>query len=268
MEVKITTITPDMAKEWLANHNHNNRIISKQRVKEYADDIKSGKWNLTGQAITFGQDGELLDGQHRLAAIILADCDLQMLVCTDAPNAIYDRGRPRTILDAYTTNGTTIPGQFLSNKMLGAIRFTMSSATGVNTRVFSQNMIETAYEALSDGLRFISENLPYRKDIMSAPAYSAFLIAYYKSDISISELEKIAKSYCDGFAPTESLIWMVKAADEIKRIKTSGMLTQKKIYNIVAYAIFKAGTNQVNKQYKFNLAKCMWTFTAEELGIN
>lgn len=75
-------ITPDLARELLAN-NQENRTIKQAVVCRYATQILDGDWQLTHQGILLGKDLRLLDGQHRLSAIVLADKAVMMLVSWD-----------------------------------------------------------------------------------------------------------------------------------------------------------------------------------------
>jgi hypothetical protein len=48
----------------------------------YARDMEAGRWQLTHQGIAFNNSGELIDGQHRLLAIIEANVAIKMVVST------------------------------------------------------------------------------------------------------------------------------------------------------------------------------------------
>lgn len=65
------TITPELAEAWLGR-NRKNRIISRFNVLKYARDINKGTWRLTGEPVKFDYNGVMLDGQHRMLAIIEA----------------------------------------------------------------------------------------------------------------------------------------------------------------------------------------------------
>ena len=65
----MTTITPPMAALLLGN-NGANRKLNKRHVDFLSDQIKSGKWQKIGQTIVIAKDGTLMDGQHRLTAIV------------------------------------------------------------------------------------------------------------------------------------------------------------------------------------------------------
>lgn len=106
MKAEVMTVTPGMAREFLRG-NTCNRTIKKDVVCKYANDMKNGLWKLGGQGISISRGGRLLDGQHRLNAIILADVPVSMLVCTDVDddNVNFDNGKSRSITDQYKLRG-------------------------------------------------------------------------------------------------------------------------------------------------------------------
>lgn len=93
----VETVTPDAAREMLTR-NTRNRPVSRSHVLRLAALIKSGLWRVTGQGIAFAVDGTLVDGQHRLLAIIEAGVAVRIGVtrdvAIDAMDAI-DTGEPR-----------------------------------------------------------------------------------------------------------------------------------------------------------------------------
>ena len=80
----LETITPESASRYL-EANKANRNIRQTRVDSYARDIQSGKFPATHQCVAFNANGDLIDGQHRLSAIVKANMPVQMYV------ARYDR---------------------------------------------------------------------------------------------------------------------------------------------------------------------------------
>jgi len=67
--MKRETITPEVAKALLEN-NTNNRSITQGHLALIKSEILSGKWQYNGQPIIIGESGRLLDGQHRLTAVV------------------------------------------------------------------------------------------------------------------------------------------------------------------------------------------------------
>lgn len=68
----IEEIDAQTASYYLAQ-NTNNRPISQHIVARYATDMCMGRWAFTGEAINFAASGRLLNGQHRLSAIVEAE---------------------------------------------------------------------------------------------------------------------------------------------------------------------------------------------------
>lgn len=107
MEIKTEKISPGVAEQYLAK-NMRNRNISKKRVYAYSDDMKNGRWKLNPQPIVFSKSGELIDGQHRLEAIINSGCTIEMVVMRGAPDEsrdIIDSGKPRSVSDVLSIDG-------------------------------------------------------------------------------------------------------------------------------------------------------------------
>lgn len=77
-------------------------------VKQIAADIKGGRWQLTHQAICIAVDGTLLDGQHRLLAIVESDCTVPVHLATNCPPECFtaiDTGHSRTAGDILKMEG-------------------------------------------------------------------------------------------------------------------------------------------------------------------
>jgi hypothetical protein len=71
LKQEVVNITSQVAKKYLATNTHN-RNLSGSRVDTYATDMLVDKWHLTHQGLAFDTEGVLMDGQHRLNAVILA----------------------------------------------------------------------------------------------------------------------------------------------------------------------------------------------------
>lgn len=105
MEFKLESITPAKAVEYLKHNTNNYRKLSRAKYKQYAEDMRNGKWQANGEPIIFGEDGILKDGQHRLAAIIDSKKTVQMAVVrgVDKNVDIFDVGMTRTALQIAKT---------------------------------------------------------------------------------------------------------------------------------------------------------------------
>lgn len=77
---RVVDVGPQLAREWLARNHPRNRVISAARVADYARHMREGTWPLTHQGIAFNTSDQLIDGQHRLHAVIGAGVVVPMLV--------------------------------------------------------------------------------------------------------------------------------------------------------------------------------------------
>lgn len=77
--ITIEVVSPETARNWLG-HNTHNRVLRKQIVSAYARDMKAGRWEFDGTPIRFALDGTLLDGQHRLQAIVESNTTQTMAI--------------------------------------------------------------------------------------------------------------------------------------------------------------------------------------------
>ena len=93
-------IKPQQAETWL-EMSKDNRTLTNHKVREYANEIKSGRWRYTHQGIAFDNEGYLLDGQHRLKAIMEAGIAIKTVIAYGVARGeftIIDRGFPRNMM--------------------------------------------------------------------------------------------------------------------------------------------------------------------------
>lgn len=101
-------VTPGLAKSWLSLNIENNRTTRETKIDEYAADMARGLWLMTGEAIKFDTDGNFVDGQHRLLAVIQASSQagiqgVPMTVARGVPLEaveVMDSGAARRFADA------------------------------------------------------------------------------------------------------------------------------------------------------------------------
>src|SRR5258708_2556984 len=96
-------IDPFKAKIWL-NNNFRNRPVKQDVIASYARDMKNGTWMPTHQGVAFNDRDELIDGQHRLHAIILSGRTVRMMVTFGLPSKI--EGKEMTTMDCVDRGAT------------------------------------------------------------------------------------------------------------------------------------------------------------------
>lgn len=68
--MKKVLVTPEMAREWLENQAAN-RKPSRGVIENYIKTMRDGRWVADpALPLWFGEDGRLIDGQHRLHAVV------------------------------------------------------------------------------------------------------------------------------------------------------------------------------------------------------
>lgn len=103
----VQDIGPDEAKEILLGNTHNRHLRSRV-VNMYADDMRSGAWRENGESIKIAVDGTVLDGQHRLHAIVESQTRHRVLVVTGLPmetQETVDGGAKRKFADVLKLRG-------------------------------------------------------------------------------------------------------------------------------------------------------------------
>jgi hypothetical protein len=98
MRIEIVDINPSVAKKMMEKNTGNFRPVNQGRVEAYSNDQSHGRWQFDGSPIRFGIDGELLDGQHRLLAIIRSGVTIRTVVEYDveADGKHIDEHGPRS----------------------------------------------------------------------------------------------------------------------------------------------------------------------------
>jgi hypothetical protein len=101
-------VDPGLAAHWLQN-NFVNRPMSEDTVRSYARDMVNGVWVPTHQGVAFNDLDHLIDGQHRLSAIVMCGLTIRMMVTFGLPSQIagkqmttmdaVDRGKTRSVAD-------------------------------------------------------------------------------------------------------------------------------------------------------------------------
>lgn len=108
----IETITPQDAERILkesekafseAEGGFKQRKLRDATVKAYAEDMAAGRWKENGETIKFDSEGRLIDGQHRLSAVVKANTPIQFFVVKGLDNSVMDTidyGMKRSIENA------------------------------------------------------------------------------------------------------------------------------------------------------------------------
>lgn len=109
MKARVEKVSPSLARKWLErSEEFSQRGLRKKRIEKLVHAIQSGQWQVTHQGIALNDDGIVLDGQHRLHAIIQADETVQVLVMRGVSDEAFhsiDTGASRTPADSLKIAG-------------------------------------------------------------------------------------------------------------------------------------------------------------------
>jgi hypothetical protein len=107
MQVKIAKVSPNMAKKFLEN-NLKNRDLREHRIWQFVQMMERGTFVEDGTPIKLNGDGGLLDGQHRLYAILRTGRTYTLPVVSGLPDEAFDstdRCMPRNTGDSFKKIG-------------------------------------------------------------------------------------------------------------------------------------------------------------------
>lgn len=142
MQTSIMIVGPQEAEAFLAHNAKNNRKISQSYVETLACIIRNGKWMLTHQGIAFNERGELIDGQHRLSAIVQAGIAVPLMVTTGENNnaiLLVDNNKGRNARDAMRMKYGA--GYQSDSNIISCVRF-MMAGFGYSNTIYSNQEIE------------------------------------------------------------------------------------------------------------------------------
>lgn len=183
MDLSVETITAKQAERYL-QFNSNNRPLRKGLVNQYAKDMKAGKWKLTHQGLAFNCDGTLLDGQHRLAAIIQSGVPVQMLVARGVDSdgqLVMDDHAKRTAGDALSLARK----EKITQSQVAVIRACTELSSVNRTDRLTKQELNELIDVFYPAMEFVEARMPgAERGITSAPVKAAIVLAwYYVSDI-------------------------------------------------------------------------------------
>jgi hypothetical protein len=196
--ILLETIDPQKAKEMLAT-SAGNRSISEVRVDGYAEAILNGDWKGWAAPIQVNTRGQLINGHHRLHAVIVANQAIEQCVARNLPDdtiEAIDLGRARTLADVlsmptkhYVANGVALAALINSlHTLLDGQRAMLTPATVTRYREAVGEQYITA------GLRWYAR-LKRSRTHNPCPTAAALLLLYRTdgSDQSLQFCEHVSE---------------------------------------------------------------------------
>jgi hypothetical protein len=153
----IITVTPEIAAEMLLR-NKPNRAVKDKNVRKYADLMRRGEWKLTAQGVSFSRCGRLLDGQHRLLAIVMSGVSVRMTLwfgCEESEFEVIDQGSARTAGDLLSIVGMESANSIaaLAGMVLRVRHRIVGSIPHQDTLHFAQENAAAMHEAVRASMK-------------------------------------------------------------------------------------------------------------------
>lgn len=201
MFIQLETITPEVAAKYLET-NTSNRTVRKSLVSQYARDMTNGQWKLTHQGIAMNCDGRLLDGQHRLLAIIESGVAVQMLVArgVDSTNQlVMDDHAKRSASDALTLKR----GERVTSTQVAIVRAAVELGAAWRATHRTKTELCELVEQFQGAMEFTSPFLlnPTR-GVTAAPVWGAIALAWFYVD-DLDRLQSFCQVLCGIEMATE-----------------------------------------------------------------
>lgn len=265
MEIKnltVSIITPQKAASMLESNYELQRTYKPARSAIYANDMKEGRWNTSIiDPLIISKEGKLLQGQHRLHAVIMAGIPIKFYIQINADTEVFnylDGGLPRTSSDfcskpyasarcavakmIWATKYGEVP---LSTALEGKIKSNHTKSYRVN--ISRQEILEIANadDPILDAAVIAGDRM---RKAMRCGANSLYTFFYWL--VSWTDGENVVREFVDDFCevvPQSATVIAIKQiltriiTDKSKKLVKSEFLT----YLLDAYENYKKRTNKI-----------------------
>lgn len=188
IEQRVLTVTPAHAEKWL-EMNTDNRRIRPSHVRHLAKQMELGRWMLSPEPIVFSPQ-RLLDGQHRLSAVLMSGCTIEAsvaLVQNEDVFRVLDQGVNRNNTDLTGIPSTVLqPLQWLLKQSINGMRAGKIVVDDIE-RIRNENIF-TLSNRINDIIK------PKDRRFKSAPFRAAYIMAV---DLKMCDLETADRIYTD-----------------------------------------------------------------------
>lgn len=233
----VESVTPALAEKILTDSKDQvkNRNVADCHVEWLSEQMKSGRWRTNGEPIIIDDEGFLLDGQHRLYAVVMSGSAIETVVT---------RGVERSTFATIDTGAGRTSGNVMS--MAGEANYnTLAAVLGWIHRYEGGKMLANPKAAgftSAIGLALLKKHPTVREDVTwactvahsnvflrkapgSVMAFLKFMFGQYKPNKAVEFFELVGDIRADDHGtPTRVLRdWMVK--DERSRCAATTLET-------------------------------------------
>lgn len=210
-------VSPSLAEAWLQTTPDYQRRLRETWVMTLALDMEAGRWRMSHQGIAFDKFGFLLDGQHRLAAIILSRQTVRMRVTRNVDPDVFpiiDGGLARNLADRTSE-------AWVSESEVATARRMMYGLEPQWRPVPSGLVVQDYIRKHQDAIQFTASVFTHgKRRINVAPVRAVVARAWYTAPHT--ELSAFVAHLYSGMIPDARLHAVVRLRDTLLGMPTTG----------------------------------------------
>jgi len=258
MEFKKILTTPTLAKQYL-EANTRNRTPKTPVILRYANDILNDRWKEdTGETIKVSKNGNILDGQHRLMAIVKANKAIWLDFAFGLEESVFDvidTGSKRNACDIFKIEGIKNSTKIPSMISFAHALKTRPTISQLNEKLTNAELL-LKYEERPEYWQSISNNahtnyLAFSK-ILNTSTIGGFLSMFY--DINESFGLSFIVQLCTGQGITNNTIAVLR--QKLIQDKLSVKRFNSNVRNAMIIKAWNAFVDgKVLKSIKFDFSK-------------
>lgn len=207
--MELMLITPEMAAKWLGMLYKRQRKENSNAKAIYLKSMGMGHWKVSNDAITITKDGECINGQHRLMAIVDNNEPIVAWVLLDASPDMYDiidnsyARSAAQVLDCPNANNVAAIAKALVTLEAGESFGTVIRST----RTVPRWMIAERAESDMDYLQQLTRTSRSIRYVLSGGSSTAYAIALHLFNVANDgfDVQEAATFVNDGDATTLAL---------------------------------------------------------------
>lgn len=204
MKVYELTITPEVAtKIWNTSKGNprfvsDTKMVNPRKVEELCRVMRNGEWENDGSPIRFAVDGSLIDGHHRIAAVMKSGVTISSIVVEGIPESAektIDSNTPRAEYARLKVD-RFVPAMIrLEKAMQGGGK---PSLMDYVTPTYIDNQIKENLQYIQIISRLRGSESTGRKRYMQNSSFDCALLQALKCGVPESECERIAYKISSG----------------------------------------------------------------------
>lgn len=189
----IVLVTPEMAMG-LLERNELNRPLDHNHVQRIARQIADNRWQFNGDTIKIAETNDVLDGQHRLWAIVEAKRAVESVIIygikREAFATIDTLRKPRSGADIIALSGTTRHRNVIATSLTWMLRWqrgVLENYKAPQNRIENSD-VEAAFKAHPAIARAVGRMMPLRRLANVGIMAFVYYVAYNHNDVIAERL--------------------------------------------------------------------------------